>query len=120
MACGTPVIGANVGGIKYSIQDGKTGFLVPPKDPMALAKKIEQLITDKQMMKVMKQNAIKHVNNFFTWTNVADIINSIYEKVVISHQNQAPAGKLISLPEFSLKHVENILQKSFLPKLNTQ
>ena len=39
MACGTPVIGSNVGGIKYSVIDGKTGFLVPPHDPVALLKK---------------------------------------------------------------------------------
>src|SRR5690606_16909161 len=37
MACGTPVIGSNVGGIKYSVADGKTGFLVEPKKPAELA-----------------------------------------------------------------------------------
>ncbi|MGI8549258.1 MAG: glycosyltransferase, partial [Dehalococcoidia bacterium] len=33
MACGTPVIGANVGGIKFTVRDGETGYLVPPQDP---------------------------------------------------------------------------------------
>ncbi|HEU4632919.1 MAG TPA: glycosyltransferase, partial [Flavisolibacter sp.] len=33
MACGTPVIGADVGGIKFSVKDGETGYLIPPKDP---------------------------------------------------------------------------------------
>lgn len=40
MACALPVIGANVGGIKYSVQDGRTGFLVPPEDPVALADRL--------------------------------------------------------------------------------
>jgi len=34
MACGTPVIGARVGGIKYTILDGETGYLVSPNDPL--------------------------------------------------------------------------------------
>ncbi|MGN6389808.1 MAG: glycosyltransferase, partial [Burkholderiaceae bacterium] len=40
MACAVPVIGANVGGIKSTVIDGKTGYLVPPKDPEALAAKL--------------------------------------------------------------------------------
>ena len=37
MACGTPVIGSAVGGIQHSVVDGVTGYLVPPRDPAALA-----------------------------------------------------------------------------------
>src|SRR5262249_58509935 len=33
MACGTPVVGAAVGGIRSTVVDGQTGFLVPPRDP---------------------------------------------------------------------------------------
>src|SRR5690606_10993182 len=40
MACRRPVIGSDTGGIKYTVVDGQTGFLVPPKDPDALAKKL--------------------------------------------------------------------------------
>jgi D-inositol-3-phosphate glycosyltransferase len=38
MACGTPVVGSNVGGIKYTARDGETGYLVPPDDPDKLAR----------------------------------------------------------------------------------
>jgi Glycosyl transferases group 1 len=31
MACGTPVIGSAVGGIKHTVRDNETGFLVPPQ-----------------------------------------------------------------------------------------
>ena len=120
MACGTPVIGANVGGIKYSVADGKTGFLVPPKDPAALAEKIEMLISDQQLLSTMKANAVKHVHKFFTWTNVANIVSCIYEKVYAFNQKALPPGKLISLPGFSLKQVENILQESIPLRLNTR
>jgi len=120
MACGTPVIGANVGGIKCSVDDGRTGFLVPPKNPVELAKKIEWLITDKQLVAAMKKNAVKHVNKFFTWTNVANMMNNIYQKVYVNYHHQAAAGKLVLLPEFSLKQVEDVFKESFFPRLNAQ
>ncbi len=49
MACGTPVIGSAVGGIKYSVVDGQTGFLVPPNDPDILAKKLAQLFSQPEL-----------------------------------------------------------------------
>ena len=47
MACGTPVIGSSVGGIKYSVADGETGYLVPPRDPYALADKLGSLFDER-------------------------------------------------------------------------
>ncbi len=79
MACGTPVIGANVGGIKYSVVDGKTGLLVEPKKPAELAGKIDFLYQDKLRLKYMQLNALAHVNKHFTWESVAVKISSLYE-----------------------------------------
>ncbi|CEP68824.1 Glycosyl transferase, family 1 [Moorella glycerini] len=44
MATGRPVIGSNVGGIPEMVQDGITGFLVPPGDEAALAEKLRWLL----------------------------------------------------------------------------
>ena len=118
MACGTPVIGANVGGIKYSVKDGETGFLVPPKDPVALAKKIKFLLLNNALLAAMKRNAVKHVNKHFTWATVANAVHVLYEQLMVKQTK--PASKLIALPEFSLKNVENILHESFMPRLKTQ
>ena len=51
MACGTPVIGSDVGGIKYSVVDGETGCLVPPNDPDALAECIQGLYQQPDRLK---------------------------------------------------------------------
>ncbi|HSL75368.1 MAG TPA: glycosyltransferase, partial [Candidatus Limnocylindrales bacterium] len=56
MACGTPVVGSNVGGIKYSVRDGETGFLVEPRDPDALADRLARLLGDRQLLQTFGQN----------------------------------------------------------------
>jgi D-inositol-3-phosphate glycosyltransferase len=82
MACGTPVLGSNVGGIKYSVEDGKCGFLVPPNDPDALAIKIYELLHDAGLRATMRENAVRRVNAMFTWAKVADMISSLYDRVL--------------------------------------
>jgi glycosyltransferase involved in cell wall biosynthesis len=82
MACGTPVIGANVGGIKYSVADGSTGALVPPKQPGLLAAKIDEMISADGLLAQMSKNAIRHVNAHFTWAKIAEQINTLYRYVI--------------------------------------
>lgn len=118
MACGTPVIGSNVGGIKYSVKDGETGFLIPPKNSFALAQKIEMLVTNDALYVAMKRNTVKRVHKYFTWTCVADSVHDLYEQ--LTSKQTKHSGKLILLPELNLKGVENILQETFLPRLKTQ
>jgi glycosyltransferase involved in cell wall biosynthesis len=81
MACGTPVIGSNVGGIKYIVEDGITGNLVPAKDPLILAEKIEALLADRQQLYNMGAQAIKRVNTEFTWTHVARKVADLYKLI---------------------------------------
>jgi len=82
MACGTPVIGSNVGGIKFSVADGHTGLLVPPKDPEALAVKIGSLLRSPARLKDMGSNAIRRINKLFTWQLVAQDMSTVYEKIL--------------------------------------
>lgn len=81
MACGTPVIGSNVGGIKYSVADGHTGFLVPPHQPDVLAKRITDLVCNDQLRQYFSENAIKRVNQLFTWQQIAQSMHGLYEFV---------------------------------------
>jgi glycosyltransferase involved in cell wall biosynthesis len=114
MACGTPVIGSNVGGIKYTVEEGKTGFLVPPHDPKILAAKIENLIANEKLLTWMQHNALKRVNKYFTWKCVAASCHQLYEKIiaanhpvhhtkVLSIDNLKNAGLILTDP-FYLTH----------------
>jgi D-inositol-3-phosphate glycosyltransferase len=82
MACGTPVIGSNVGGIKYSVADGETGLLVPAENPKILAAKIAELVNDEDKLNLMSRNAISRVNTFFTWARVAQQVEDLYKNLV--------------------------------------
>lgn len=81
MACATPVIGANVGGIKYSVADGTTGFLVPPKDPDALAERLATLYANPRLCKRLSRSAARRANGTFTWEKVTGAIARVYEDV---------------------------------------
>jgi D-inositol-3-phosphate glycosyltransferase len=92
MACGTPVIGSNVGGIKYSIAEGETGMLVDPHNPVALADKIDEMLADPGKLDWMSDNCIERVNTYFTWANVANQVSALYRKML----PVAKEGKLIT------------------------
>ena len=85
MACGTPVIGANVGGIKYTVKDGVNGFLVPPHAPQQVATKAAILFRNPQLLSLMQQNALQWVHQEFTWSHVAGKMALIYEDVALRH-----------------------------------
>lgn len=91
MACGTPVIGANVGGIKHSVADGETGYLIPPKNPEALANRLTHLLSQPSLIKTMQAAALKRVHGLFTWTKVAEAVANVYNEVLT--QGSKPATK---------------------------
>ena len=82
MACGLPVIGANVGGIKYSIRHGETGYLVPPNDPDSLGQRLAQLVKQPQLLQRFSANGIERVNRLFTWRRVSAQIAEVYEELL--------------------------------------
>jgi phosphoheptose isomerase len=83
MACGTPVVGSRVGGIKYSVRDGETGYLVPPNDPSALAERVAHLYRHPKLLSVFGRQAIHRANDLFTWERVANGVAGVYEDVLL-------------------------------------
>jgi glycosyltransferase involved in cell wall biosynthesis len=82
MACGTPVVGANVGGIKFTVRDGETGYLVPPRDPDAVAERLAHLYRHPKLLAVFGRQSIARVNALFTWGSVADAVADVYDDVL--------------------------------------
>jgi phosphoheptose isomerase len=86
MACGTPVVGANVGGIKFTVRDGETGYLVPPNEPAALAERLAHLYRHPNLLSVFRRQAIRRANDLFTWQKVASHVAALYEEVLAANQ----------------------------------
>lgn len=96
MACGIPVVGSAVGGIKEVVIDGKTGFLVPvdqqpepsfePKDKEKfardLAEKVNFLIKNDDVKKKMGEEGRKRVIENYSWTKIAHDIVEEYKKII--------------------------------------
>ncbi len=88
MACGRPVIGSAVGGITYTIADGETGFLVPPRDPQAVADRLYQLLVEPERCIHMGQAARVRVERDFTWGTVAKRTSELYETVLATQKER--------------------------------
>jgi len=98
MACGRPVIGSAVGGITYTIADGETGFLVPPRNPQALADRFYQLLMEPELCEQMGRAARERVEREFTWETVAKRTAALYETVLATYGKASPVGANESQP----------------------
>ena len=79
MACQTPVIGTNVGGIPELIRDGVDGFIVPTDDSNALALAISKILTDKALATRMGQSGATKVGEKLTWETRALLTQEVFD-----------------------------------------
>lgn len=70
MACGTPVICTEVGAMPEIVEDGVTGFVVPPNDPRSLGEKIRYLLDNPKLGEQMGNAGREKVLHTFTWDSV--------------------------------------------------
>lgn len=82
MACGTPTIGTNIGGIPEIITDNYDGFLVETNNPSLLAQKIEKLLYDENMRRDFIKNGLKTVKRKFSTERQFGLLFKRFEKIV--------------------------------------
>jgi glycosyltransferase involved in cell wall biosynthesis len=82
MACGCPVIGSAVGGITFTVRDGETGVLVPPRDPAALAARLRDVLNDQPRRLAMGDQARRRVERNFTWPSIARRTADLYASLL--------------------------------------
>jgi glycosyltransferase involved in cell wall biosynthesis len=81
-ACEIPVIAGKVGGLPEVMQEGITGFLVPPGDVNAIAEKIELLASDENLRRRMGRAGRGFVAKNYDWNENAKIMEQLYDSLV--------------------------------------
>jgi D-inositol-3-phosphate glycosyltransferase len=81
MACGTPVIASQVGGLAFLVQDGVTGYHVPDEDDEALCGKLSALLGDASLRKRLGRNAAEYAKTY-AWAKIAAQLVEIYSDVI--------------------------------------
>ncbi len=84
MATGTPVVATRVGGLQTVVEDGTSGLLVPAGDDVALAEALERVLLDHRLRMHLAHGARERAE-LFTWSRVADGIESLYGRVLDEH-----------------------------------
>lgn len=81
MACGSPVIASDIGGLSDIVQDGQTGLLVPPGDAAALRNAIQRLLCDENLRRKMSNAGKARVSEFST-SAVLPRYERVYRQVI--------------------------------------
>ena len=82
MAVGVPVVGANVGGIPYMVEDGKTGFLVNQFGNASIAEGICKILGDSELAHTMSVRAKQIASERFRASGVAQKTLTVYREIL--------------------------------------
>ncbi|MNS13079.1 D-inositol 3-phosphate glycosyltransferase [compost metagenome] len=83
MACGTPVVASDVGGLRYTVVHRETGLLAPVQDDRAFAGSIRLLLDDPALAGRMGREGARLVRQLFTWSAVAERLEGHYANVAV-------------------------------------
>jgi glycosyltransferase involved in cell wall biosynthesis len=83
-----PVVVTDVGAIPEIVDNGITGFIVPPKNPEALAEAIIKLLKDEDLRKQMGENAYKKLKTDLSWDNIAEKTIEVYKKAIVGFKKE--------------------------------
>lgn len=82
MACGLPIVGSQASGLRDLVRDGVNGYLVPLKDPDALAEALARLIDNGYERRRMGRESRRLAEREFAWEYIAEQYVRVYEQVL--------------------------------------
>jgi D-inositol-3-phosphate glycosyltransferase len=76
-ACATPVVAADVGGLRAAVADGRSGVLVPGHDASVWADRLGELLADDERRAAFARGAVEHAAGF-SWDHTVDALQAVY------------------------------------------
>ena len=80
-ACGIPVVGTDVGGLRHIVHDGESGYLVDSRDPAVFAARLKTLLADDRLRATFAKSASTSAASF-TWDRTGQELADLYECLV--------------------------------------
>ncbi len=81
MACGTPVVASQVGGLAFLVQDGETGYHINVGDVDALSERLTTLLKDRKLRRRLSKQAAVFAQDY-AWENIAKRMITLYTDVL--------------------------------------
>jgi len=92
MACGLPVVTVDCGGMREAVEDGIEGFLVPSRDPQAIADAIRRLAFQPDLRRQMGTAGQQRVLRQFTLDRQSEQFVNLYSKLIENKNIEYPNG----------------------------
>jgi len=92
MAAGLPVVATSVGGVPELIEDGKTGWLVPPRDAEALASRLRLLLCNTELRLHMGAAGYARVRDYFSAAPMTESFAQLYDELLDEKRTWANPG----------------------------
>ena len=91
---GLPVIATDVGALRDDVIDDRTGFLCPPRDPVALAHAIDRYFSSElyRHLPTRREEIRRFANERHSWTTVAQITRSVYTRLPVGRPDTPKAN----------------------------
>jgi len=88
MACGVPVVGSDISGVRDVVKRGETGLLVPPKDSRWLAESVVSLLKDEGLRRAMGEEARRTTIQSYSWSRVMQKLDDVYHDAIKKSSDQ--------------------------------
>jgi teichuronic acid biosynthesis glycosyltransferase TuaC len=79
MACGRPVVATDVGGVREAVEDGVSGYLLPPRRPELLARALERLLVSDRLRHQLGEEGRHAVRSRFDWAETTKELEAVYQ-----------------------------------------